>query len=232
MFDFPALQYNSQNPGIFSIFITVIYSLLLGILLAFTYEKTSRGIARPNHFLQSMILITIVAATIMQAIGDSVARGLGMLGALSIIRFRTTIRDPRNIVFMFSAIAAGIACGVLGFTIAIVGTLGLCTTAFLLRYSSFHESSPTLLGVLQLEMPKEFDRIDLLEQCLAVYCKKHQLVRHKVFTSERKAHLMLNEYHLKLRKDYQGVHLVAALQELEGMEVASLEFRSSSIENI
>jgi len=105
MFDISALQYNSENPALIAIVFTVLCSLVLGVLIAFTYEKTNRTIDSPNHFLQAMVLITIVAATIMQAIGDSVARGLGMLGALSIIRFRTTVRNPRNIVFMFSAVA-------------------------------------------------------------------------------------------------------------------------------
>lgn len=232
MFDFSAIQYNSQNPGIITILFTVIYSLLLGILIAFTYDKTSREVERPIHFLQSMILITIVAATIMQAIGDSVARGLGMLGALSIIRFRTTIRNPRNIVFMFASIAAGIACGVLGFTIAITGTVGLCATAFLLRFSSFSEDSP-LLGNLQLEVPKDYPRqMNQVDKCLNTYCKKHSLVRYKVFTSERKSHLLLYEYQLKLNDGVLGSDFGDALKLLEGIEVASLEFRNNRIENI
>ncbi len=116
MFDISSIQYNSENPTLIAITFTVLCALLLGVLISFTYEKTSRTVTRPDHFLQAMVLITVVAATIIQAIGDSVARGLGMLGALSIIRFRTTVRDPRNIVFIFASIAAGIACGVFGFS--------------------------------------------------------------------------------------------------------------------
>ncbi len=137
MFDLSSLQYNSAYPGLYSIIITVLSSIVLGVILAFTYEKTSRNVERPDHFIQAMVLVTIVAATVLQAIGDSIARGLGMIGALSIIRFRTTVRNPRNIVFMFSAIAVGIATGVFGLLIALIGTLGFCLTAFLLYWSSF-----------------------------------------------------------------------------------------------
>jgi uncharacterized membrane protein YhiD involved in acid resistance len=231
MFDFSAIHYNSQNPGILTILFTVIYSMLLGILIAFTYDKTSREVERPTYFLQSMVLITIVAATIMQAIGDSVARGLGMLGALSIIRFRTTIRNPRNIVFMFASIAAGIACGVLGFTIAIVGTVGLCATAFLLRFSSYSEQAP-LLGVLQLEIPKDYLQLDAVNDCLKRYCKKYALVRYKIFTGERKSHLLLYEYKLKLKDKKGGSDFSDALKALENVDVASLEFRKAAVENI
>ncbi|MEM6349012.1 MAG: DUF4956 domain-containing protein, partial [Bacteroidota bacterium] len=69
MFDISFLQYNSESPTLIAIVFTVLCSLMLGGILAFTYEKTSRGVDRPYHFLQAMVLITIVAATIMQAIG-------------------------------------------------------------------------------------------------------------------------------------------------------------------
>jgi len=124
MLDFFTIENSSENPTFILILYTVLFSFLLSSLIAFTYDKTSRNITKPVHYIQALILISIVAATVMQAIGDSVARGLGMLGALAIIRFRTTLRNPRNMAFMFASIAVGIACGVYGFVIAIVGTLG------------------------------------------------------------------------------------------------------------
>ena len=111
MVDFFSIQNSTENPTFLLILYTVLFSFLLSSLIAFTYEKTSRQVARPDNYIQALVLIAIVAATVMQAIGDSLARGLGMLGALSIIRFRTTLRNPRNIVFMFGSLAAGIACG-------------------------------------------------------------------------------------------------------------------------
>lgn len=190
MFDISSLQYNSENPALTAILFTVLCSLILGIIISFTYEKTSRSVDRPDHFLQAMVLITIVAATIMQAIGDSVARGLGMLGALSIIRFRTTVRDPRNIVFMFGAIAAGIACGVFGLVIAIAGTLGFCATAFLLRFSSFSQKK-SLLGTLRMEVPRNYESFPQIENQLDNFCKRYVIESYKVFPGEKKANILL-----------------------------------------
>ncbi len=135
MFEFLLTHHNTENPTALTILITVLCSFFLASLLVLTYELTTKGIHRPVHFLQSMALISIVAATVMQAIGDSIARGLGMLGALAIIRFRTVLNDPRNMAFMFAALATGIACGVFGFTIAFIGTIGFCVAAVLLRFS-------------------------------------------------------------------------------------------------
>ncbi len=231
MFDISALQYNSENPALIAIIFTVLCSLVLGVLIAFTYEKTNRTIDNPNHFLQAMVLITIVAATIMQAIGDSVARGLGMLGALSIIRFRTTVRNPRNIVFMFSAIAAGIACGVFGFTIAIVGTVGFCLTAFLLRFSSFSQKK-LLIGTLKIRVPRDYGSFPELEKLLKIYCKNYVLENYKIYLSEKNADILLYEYKIKLRDSSKGGHLVEDLKDLPELTVLSLVFQNKTIDTI
>jgi uncharacterized membrane protein YhiD involved in acid resistance len=231
MFDLSSLQYNSDNPTLIAILFTVLCALVLGILIAFTYEKSTRGVDRPNHFLQALVLITIVAAMIIQAIGDSVARGLGMLGALSIIRFRTTVRNPRNIVFMFGAIAAGIACGVFGFTIAIVGTLGFCATAFLLRFSSFSPKK-SLVGTLRIEVPRDYESFPELEQILDDYCRDYVLVSYKVYPGEKKENILLYEYRIKLKDTSKGGHLVAQLKVFDGLKVIGLAFLNNATPQI
>ena len=99
MLDYLSLQGTTENPTFLTILFTVLLAFLLSSLIAFTYNKTTRKVMTPVDFLQTLILLAIVAATVMQAIGDSLARGLGMLGALAIIRFRTTLRTPRNMAF-------------------------------------------------------------------------------------------------------------------------------------
>ena len=231
LFEFSAIHHSVYNPGLTTILFTVVSSLILGILIAFTYERTSRGTHRPNHFLQAVILITIVAATIMQAIGDSVARGLGMLGALSIIRFRITVRDARNIVFVFSAIAAGIACGVLGFTIAFIGTLALCATAFLLAKSPFGEGPP-LVGVLLLDIPVDYTGFGPLNALLNQYCEHYSLLEYKLSTTKKREGLRRYRYELKLHDSQQDSVLLRALEEMMELRVISFSFHKKEIENI
>jgi hypothetical protein len=74
---------------------------------------------------------------VMLAIGDSLARGLGVFGAMAIIRFRTRIDDPRNVLFLFSALSSGLAVGVYGFTVSLVGTVVFCLGAVVLYFSPF-----------------------------------------------------------------------------------------------
>lgn len=171
MFEFLVTHNNTDNPTAQGILITVLCSFFLSSIIVLTYELTTKGIHRPVHFLQSMVLISIVAATVMQAIGDSLARGLGMLGALAIIRFRTVLDNPRNMSFMFAALATGIACGVFGFTIAFIGTFGFCIAAIILRFSPL-ANTDELTGTLKIEIPKDSDLELKIEEVLKEYCAK------------------------------------------------------------
>lgn len=174
MFEFLLTHNNTDNPTALGILITVLCSFFLSSIIVFTYELTTKGIHRPVHFLQSMVLISIVAATVMQAIGDSLARGLGMLGALAIIRFRTVLDNPRNMAFMFAALATGIACGVFGFTIAFIGTFGFCIAAIILRFSPLSNTNE-LIGSLKIEIPKDSGLEDNIDKVLKAYCDQYVL---------------------------------------------------------
>jgi len=122
-----------------------------------------------------VVLSAIVAATVMQAIGDSLATGLGMMGALAIIRFRTSLKDPRDIVFMFAALAAGIACGVHGYRIAIGGTLVFCFVSFVLFGSPLGQNS-YYDGMLRFSIEDDPEGKKVLEQQLKAYCKTFSLI--------------------------------------------------------
>ncbi|MBK6546458.1 MAG: DUF4956 domain-containing protein [Saprospiraceae bacterium] len=135
MFDFSLTNINTDNPSPLSVLYALLLSFFLSSLIAFTYEKTTGHNQSPGHFIQSMILGSIIAAIVAQAVGDSIGRGLGMLGVLAMIRFRTNINQPRNMIFIFAALASGIACGVFAFNIALYGCVLFCVLAFLLDLS-------------------------------------------------------------------------------------------------
>lgn len=135
--DFSMLELNGENPSAVSTVYALVMSLVLSVLISFTYEKTSKHIKAPGHFIQSMILGAIIATVVTIAIGDSIGRGLGMLGIMAMIRFRTNIAQPRNIIFLFSALGVGIACGVFAFNVALYGGIFFCLVAFILVYSPF-----------------------------------------------------------------------------------------------
>ncbi len=174
MIDLNILAESPNNPAFYSVLFTVLFAFFLSSIIALTYDLTTRTTYRRAHFLQSLSLISMVAAMVMQAIGDSVARGLGMMGALAIIRFRTNLNDPRNMTFMFSSLAVGIACGAFSFSIALTGTLIFCLAAFVLKWSPLSGSNE-LIGVLRLQFPVHAELRKTIESILRKYCKDFDL---------------------------------------------------------
>lgn len=157
-----------------AVIVSILASVFLSFMLVVTYRLTSREVVERKEFIQGVALISIVAAMIMQAIGDSLARGLGMLGALSIIRFRTSLNSPRNMAFMFASLAAGIACGVFGFTIAFIGTLAFCIVAFALAWQGDH-ATKQLVGELRINLEPDSDMRVEVEDLMKKYTTRFKL---------------------------------------------------------
>ena len=246
MFDYFTIQSSTENPTLVLILFTVLLSVLLASILAFVYEKTSRDISRPDFYIQSLVLVSIVAATVMQAIGDSLARGLGMLGALAIIRFRTTLRNPRNMVFMFAALATGIACGVYGFIIAITGTIMFSIMAFVLRFSPFGKEKP-LVGLLRFELPEQSGELPSIKSILKVHCKKNKLERYRIRKKQPASGLAVDEtgepvviendedfesyyslfysFNVLLKDKSKATSLMSAMENIPDIENVRLSFR-------
>ena len=128
----------------FPSFEVAVYSLLLAFVLStvigLTYRLTFEGNRFPKHFFQAIVLSSTVTSMVIMAVGDNLAAGFGIIGAVAIIRFRTMVRDPRNIIFIFASLSVGIATGVYGYAIALSGTMIFCTVAVLLNYSPFGKS--------------------------------------------------------------------------------------------
>lgn len=240
MFNIEWLNYNPDTPSFYVIMLTTLFAFFLSSLIGITYELTTRSIYRRAHFLQGIILIGIVAAMVMQAIGDSLARGLGIIGALSIIRFRTVLNDPRNITFMFASLGAGIAAGVLGFGIALTGTIVFCLGAVILRFSPLSNNNE-LIGELKLQVPKTDEMQAIIERHLRPQCRDFELEqirflnpkRVKTYTEEgvptieefSREDIQEFVYLIKLRRGASVNALGEELQSIEGLENLRLNFR-------
>ncbi len=227
MFDFSLLQANADNPTLMSVVYAMLFSFLLSVVVAFTYEKTSRDLFVPGNFIQAMILGSMAAATVMLAIGDSLARGLGMIGALAIIHFRTNLRDPRNIIFMFSALAIGIACGVHGYNIAFIGTVAFCTVAFLLKWTPFSTAGHHQVNVLRFRLNAEAGTSEAaVRRLLNEHCTKTQHWRSD-YVTDPEGNLQIEfDYRIVFKRNSSGLQFLSQLKSVEGISKMSLSTRS------
>ena len=98
-------------------------AVVLGMLLYFVYRKTYRGTVYSKDFNLTLLLVAIITTLVMQAIGSNLALSLGMVGSLSIIRFRTAVKEPRDIAFLFWAIAVGIVLAAGLIPLAVLGSV-------------------------------------------------------------------------------------------------------------
>src|SRR6185436_19295792 len=101
------------------------------------YTWTFRGLSYSRGFVVSLALTGLVSTLLMLAIGNNVARGLGLLGTLALVRFRATLKDTRDMVFVFSTLVIGIAVGAQSFVVAGVGAVSFCLFSAYLSSSNF-----------------------------------------------------------------------------------------------
>lgn len=178
LLDFLAQQNNTGVTSLKLVAISLVLSFVLAVVVVITYQLTTPLAKQNRQFLQALILLALVAAMIMMAIGDNIARGLGILGALSIIRFRTNISNPRNITFTFASLAIGLACGIHGYTVAVIGTMIFCLVAVFLRFSWFGMPRE-LNGKFKIEAIHSDKILLRLQESLKQHCRTVELTEIK-----------------------------------------------------
>jgi uncharacterized membrane protein YhiD involved in acid resistance len=175
MFDFGVLNSTSTHISEFSVLFAFCLAFIMGCVIAFTYIKTFRGLSYSRNFIHSLILSPIVTAIAMLAIGDNVARGIGMMGAVSLLRFRTNIKDPRDMFFIFASLALGLAAGAHSYLIAAFGTMAFCIVAVILFATPFANET-YFDGLLRLNLDKTGNDVRALETILTENCQHFYLL--------------------------------------------------------
>lgn len=115
--------FSSQTLGVSSlltIIATMVLALVLGCAIAWVYRRNYRGVMFSGNFTLTLIMMTLITAPVVLCIKNSVALSMGMVGALSIVRFRTAVKDPLDTAYMFWALTTGILLGAGQFLLTVV----------------------------------------------------------------------------------------------------------------
>lgn len=155
---FVAMNSGMERFDTIEIIVNLTVSFLIGLFIFFVYKKTFQGVLYQRSFNVSLIAITMVITLIIMTISGNLILSLGMVGALSIVRFRTPIKDPVDLVFIFWAITVGIANGVGYFNISLIGSV-LLTTVLLIMSRQQEEHHPFLLV---LHIPKTANSTEVI----------------------------------------------------------------------
>tara|TARA_B100000953_G_scaffold226124_1_gene187647 strand:+ start:352 stop:1035 length:684 start_codon:yes stop_codon:yes gene_type:complete len=186
------LEFQSAGLTIADVATSLLITFVISLLIFWLYKKSFRGVLYTHSFNVSLVMISLVTALVIMTISTNLILSLGMVGALSIVRFRTAVKDPLDIVFMFWAIAIGIANGAMQFELAIVGSFFIAIVVVILSNIKL-QNHPYLLvmhykSVDEKEILIQLNKIiksyklksktvsnDLVELTLEVRVKKHNI---------------------------------------------------------
>lgn len=119
------------------IIINLILSFVLGLIISVVYKYTHKGLSYSQSFMITNIFVAVIVCMVIMIIGNSLARAFALVGALSIIRFRTVVKDTKDTAYIFWSLAAGMASGTGSYFLAIAGTFIITSIAFILDKTNF-----------------------------------------------------------------------------------------------
>lgn len=193
-----------------SLLLSLAISFAIAVFIIFIYKKTYSGVIYSKSFSLSIILLSMITAIIIKTINSNLALSLGMVGALSIVRFRTAIKEPLDTIFMFWAIAVGIMVGAGLYIPSIVASVAL-GLLFFLAFSYIFKPTNRYLLILKYDA-KISNKIEQRIKELP----KNKLRTKTIFDDQIEA-----TYEVDLKDDLTG-DLVHKFANLKGVNNASL----------
>ncbi len=194
--------------------------------VALVYVWTFRGLSYSRSTVQSMALLSILTCMLMLAAGSSIIAGIGIAGGISIVRFRTTMRDTRDVVFVFASIAVGIAAGAQAYAAAIVGTAAFVVAATglsLMEYGSQRHTD----GLVRFTAPQGAGVESAIAKALKEHCRSFVLV---TLREGAQGTVLEHAYQVSIPDPDRRAPLVAALQAVPGVEDVTLLLQEPTLD--
>jgi len=195
----------------------LVVAMLFGGVVAFVYRRTRRVAA--GSFTTTLLLLAILIAMVTQVIGDNVARAFSLVGALSIVRFRTVVRDTQDTAYVIAAVAVGMAVGAGHFWVAIAGIAVVTVAAFATRSDLPPETAVDLPFTLQVRLALGLDEGTVIAPVLRQFAAVSRVM--SVATARQGGSIDVS-YRLALKDQHQAQALVSAVNRLEGVQSVGL----------
>jgi len=192
--------------------LSLLLAFVLGQLAAWVYIYTHAGISYSRTFVQSIVLLTMIVALAMMVIGNNIVVAFGLIGALTVIRFRNILKDTRDTAFIFFSLVIGMASGTGSYRLAVFGTLLFCLVLLYLHWSYFG-SRHTGDGFVRFQIEVGTVGRAILQSILDRYCRSTHLVSQR-FQESGRGELA---YRLTIRDPARADQLVDELQHVDGV---------------
>ena len=214
LFDFKDL---TGNFAVGDIFLTLVTSFALGMLIAYTYRATHKGVSYSQSFVQTLVILSMVVSVVMLIIGSNLARAFTLVGALSIVRFRNAVKETRDVGFVFFTMIIGIAAGTRFYVLAAVAATTICMVIMLMVNFNFFALS-NVSQILKIQVADD-DDLGMFDDLFLRYTKESDLISIDTVRSGTLTELI---YNVVLKRESERHEFITAVRERAGNERVSL----------
>jgi len=201
-------------------------SIPLGFLIAWVYQRTHRGFSYSQSFSITLVLLTVITTFIIVIIQDNIARAIGIFGAFSIIRFRTAIKDSRDIAFIFLTLAVGLSIGAQYFQLGITSTILICLLIFIIHKTNFG-GLRKLEYVLNFKMDSDKHSNNIFKDTFDKYLKKQALLN---VDAKDKGNYMIFTFNVSLKDSNKLDLFINEMNQTDGVYDVSVVSSKSDLE--
>ncbi len=224
---FESLNQIIPTISFFDVFINIGIAFVFGLLIATLYRYTYQGFSYSTDFVITLIIITMVTAIVIMVIGNNLARAFGLVGAMSIIRFRTALKESRDIAFVFFGLASGMAAGAGNHMIGMVAVPMVSLIILILHWTTYGSSEQNEFLLKFWMAPDNVDE-PVYQSVFSVYLSEYNLIN---IRSARLGQFLELSFNVRLKKNRQSQAFIKDLSALEGIERASIIVSETNVGN-
>jgi uncharacterized membrane protein YhiD involved in acid resistance len=208
------------SPSLSAIVSNVIVSLICSFVISLVYRYTYKGPGYSDSFVNSIIFLSVTTTIVIMVIGNNLAYAFGLVGALSIIRFRTAIKDTIDIVYIFLGLALGMAAGVGYHKIAIAGTLLMSAILILFTKPNF-KYFRTAQYMLQFNYLSENGAGEEFTGILKKYCRRYEVMNIRANDFDKSLDYT---FYILVKKPEESKQIIDELKSIKGIQKLNIFF--------
>lgn len=202
----------------------ILMAALLGFLIFVSYFISHRGTIYSKKFNASLVVLTVLTGTVMTVIGNNIALSLGMVGALSIVRFRTAVKDSRDTVYIFWTVIVGICCGVGDYAVAAIGS-GVAFAVLLVL--GLVKSDNRMLLIIRAAR----NRQAVIQAHIFKLFKRKAILRVRNTTDETVEFIYELTSKTISKAENENTNLIDSIYELGGVEYVNIVMQNDEVSN-
>lgn len=203
-------------PTFMETLLNLVVSLLCSVVISVVYRFTYKGPGYSNGFVISIISLSMIITLVIMIIGNNLARAFGLVGALSIIRFRSAVKDTIDIVYLFFGLAIGMAAGVGYYKLAVSGTIIISVVLIV-----FSKMNTNIFRGEQflLQLHYNGDDVEDLKELMNKYCSRFELINVK---SSADSTIKEFSYYINVKRKNEYLEFSKALESLKSVQKINL----------